>query len=112
MLMIKGAIVTLTQWDAEGDATPTSRTGERIRLGLKGNQANVHEEIKTFFEDAYALRPSNARTPQNDKMDFHQTIGKGTRSIGSGVLAIHPHRLVQSVAYGWAQELRMVEAIR
>lgn len=84
-------------------------------LALKGNHANVHEEVRTFFEDAVAPCATQcAPTAVQDKIDFHQTIEKGHGRIET-------RRYWQSTDIDWFEDnglwngltsFGMVESIR
>jgi len=79
VLKLKGAIVTLDAMGCQKEiaACIIDRHADYI-LALKGNHAKVHEEVRTFFEDAVAPCATEcAPTAEKEKMDFHQTIEKG-----------------------------------
>ena len=107
MLQLKGAIVTLDAMGCQKEiAADIIGKGADYVLALKGNHANVHEEIRTFFEDAVppcALQCAD--TAEKDKMDFHQTIEKGHGRIET-------RRYWQSTDIEWFQDKRLWKGIK
>lgn len=116
VLKLKGAIVTL---DAMGCQKEIAATIVELHadyvLALKGNHATVHEEVKSFFEDAVAPCATEAApTAEQGRMDFHQTLEKGHGRIET-------RRYWQSADIEWFQDkglwkglksFGMVESIR
>jgi predicted transposase YbfD/YdcC len=79
VLQLKGAIVTLDAMGCQKEiaAKIIDKQADYV-LALKGNHATVHEEVRTFFEDAVPpCALECADTAHKDRMDFHQTIEKG-----------------------------------
>lgn len=107
MLQLKGAIVTLDAMGCQKEiAAHIIDKGADYVLALKGNHANVHEEIRTFFEDAVPpCAIQCADTAEKDKMDFHQTIEKGHGRIET-------RRYWQSTDIEWFQDKRLWKGIR
>jgi predicted transposase YbfD/YdcC len=107
VLRLKGAIVTLDAMGCQKDiaATIIDRHADYI-LALKGNHANVHEEVKTFFEDAVPPCATQcAPTAAGNKMDFHQTIEKGHGRIET-------RRYWQSTDIDWFQDKNLWKGIK
>lgn len=116
VLQLKGAIVTLDAMGCQKDiAADILEQQADYVLALKGNHANVHEEVKTFFDDAVAPCTTEcAQTADKEKMDFHQTIEKGHGRIDT-------RRYWQSTDVDWFEDsslwkglksFGMVESIR
>lgn len=116
VLKLQGAIVTLDAMGCQKEiaADIIDQKADYV-LALKGNHANVHEEVKTFFEDAVAPCSTQcASTATQDKMDFHQTLEKGHGRIET-------RRYWQSTDIDWFEDkglwkgltsFGMVESIR
>jgi len=107
MLQLKGAIVTLDAMGCQKEiAADIIEQGADYVLALKGNHANVHEEIRTFFEDAVPpCAIQCADTAEKDKMDFHQTIEKGHGRIET-------RRYWQSTDIDWFQDKGLWKGIK
>lgn len=116
ILKLEGAIVTLDAMGCQKEiaADIVEKRADYV-LALKGNHANVHEEVKAFFEDAVAPCATEcADTAEKDKMDFRQTIEKGHGRVET-------RRYWQSTDIHWFQDkplwkglrtIGMVESIR
>jgi len=79
VLLLKGCIVTIDAMGCQKHiaANIIDQHADYV-LALKGNHATVHDEVRTFFQEAVApCAIQCAETAQADKMDFHQTIDKG-----------------------------------
>lgn len=74
-LRLKGAIVTLDAMGCQKEiAQKISDAKADYVLALKGNHATVHEEVKTFFDDAVAPCATTCQGHvDKGKMAFHQT---------------------------------------
>jgi predicted transposase YbfD/YdcC len=116
MLKLKGCIVTLDAMGCQKEiAANIIEQHAHYVLALKGNHATVHEEVRTFFEDAVLPCATECQdTADTDKMDFHQTIEKGHGRIET-------RRYWQSTDIEWFQDkglwkdlksFGMVESIR
>lgn len=116
VLKLQGAIVTLDAMGCQKEiATNIIDHHADYVLALKGNHANVHEEVKAFFEDAVPPCATEcADTAEKVKMDFHQTIEKGHGRVET-------RRYWQSTDIDWFQDkplwkglrsIGMVESIR
>ena len=115
-LKLKGAIVTLDAMGCQKEIA-ANIVGQHANyvLALKGNHANVHEEVRSFFEDAVPPCATEcAQSADKDKMDFHQTIEKGHGRVET-------RRYWQSTDIGWFEDkglwkglksIGMVESIR
>jgi len=115
-LKLKGCIVTLDAMGCQKEiAAHIIEQHADYVLALKGNHATVHEEVRTFFEDAVVPCATEcADTAEKDKMDFHQTIEKGHGRIET-------RRYWQSTHIDWFEDkpiwkglesFGMVESIR
>jgi predicted transposase YbfD/YdcC len=107
VLELKGAIVTLDAMGCQKDiaAGIIEKHADYI-LALKGNHAKVHEEVRTFFEDAVAPCATQcARTADKNRMDFHQTIEKGHGRIET-------RRYWQSTDIDWFEDKGLWRSIK
>ena len=116
VLELKGCIVTLDAMGCQKEiaANIIEKQADYV-LALKGNHANVHEEVRTFFEDAVPPCATQcAATAAQEKIEFFQTIEKGHGRIET-------RRYWQSTDIDWFEDkplwkdLRsfgMVESIR
>jgi len=107
VLKLKGAIVTLDAMGCQKEiAADIIEQHADYVLALKGNHANVHEEVRSFFEDAVAPCATEcAHTADKDKMDFHQTIEKGHGRIET-------RRYWHSTNIDWFQDKPLWKGIR
>jgi predicted transposase YbfD/YdcC len=107
VLSLKGAIITLDAMGCQKDiaADIIDRRADYV-LALKGNHATVHEEVKSFFEQAVPPCATQcAQTAQKDKMDFHQTIEKGHGRIET-------RRYWQSTDIDWFEDKKLWKELR
>lgn len=107
MLKLQGAIVTLDAMGCQKEiaANIVDQRADYV-LALKGNHANVHEEVSAFFEDAVPpCAIQCADTTVKDKMDFHQTIDKGHGRIET-------RRYWQSTDIDWFQDKALWKGIK
>ena len=106
-LQLKGAVVTLDAMGCQKEiAADIIEQQADYVLALKGNHANVHEEVRAFFDDAIATCATEcAPTAEQDKMDFHQSIEKGHGRIDT-------RRYWQSTDIGWFQDKGLWKGIR
>lgn len=107
VLKLKGTIVTLDAMGCQKDiaADIVGQQADYI-LALKGNHANVHEEVKNFFDDAIPPCATQcAPTAAKDAMDFHQTIEKGHGRIET-------RRYWQSTDIDWFDDKALWKRIR
>jgi len=78
-LELEGCVVTIDAMGCQKDiaANIISKQADYV-LALKGNHATVHDEVRSFFEDAVPPCATRcAETAKTGHMDFHQTIDKG-----------------------------------
>lgn len=107
VLKLKGAIVTLDAMGCQKEiaAGIIDRQADYV-LALKGNHANVHEEVKNFFDDAVPPCATEcAQTADMDRMDFHQTLEKGHGRIET-------RRYWQSTDIGWFEDKGLWKGIK
>lgn len=116
VLLLKGCIVTVDAMGCQKDiaAQIIDQQADYV-LALKGNHATVHDEVRTFFEDAVAPCATQcAQTAETQKMDFYQTVEKGHGRIET-------RRYWQSTDIDWFEDkdrwkglksFGMVESIR
>jgi len=107
VLKLNGCIVTLDAMGCQKDIADNiiEQHADYI-LALKGNHATVHDEVKTFFEDA--VRPCAtqcAHSADTDKMDFHSTIEKGHGRIET-------RRYWQSTDIDWFEDKALWKGLR
>jgi predicted transposase YbfD/YdcC len=116
VLQLKGCIVTLDAMGCQKEiaADIVGQHADYV-LALKGNHANVHDEVREFFDDAVPPCVTQcADTADQAKMEFFQTIEKSHGRIET-------RRYWQSTDLAWFQDqplwknlrsLGMVESIR
>jgi predicted transposase YbfD/YdcC len=107
MLKLKGAIVTLDAMGCQKEiaATIIGQHADYV-LALKGNHANVHKEVKDFFDDAVAPCATEcAPTAETEKMGFHQTLDKGHGRMET-------RRYWQSTDIGWFGDKHLWKGIK
>lgn len=107
VLKLKGAIVTLDAMGCQKEiaAQIIGQQADYV-LALKGNHANVHEEVKAFFDDAVApCAIECSPAAEKDKMDFHQTIEKGHGRIET-------RRYWHSTDINWFQDKALWKGIK
>lgn len=107
VLKLKGTIVTLDAMGCQKDiaADIVGQQADYV-LALKGNHANVHEEVKHFFDDAVPPCATQcAPTAAKGTMDFHQTIEKGHGRIET-------RRYWQSTDIDWFEDKALWKGIR
>lgn len=115
-LKLKGAIVTLDAMGCQKDiAQNIIEQHANYVLALKGNHATVHDEVRTFFEDAVPPCATQcAHTADAKQMDFYQSIDKGHGRVET-------RRYWQSTNIDWFEDkalwkglksFGMVESIR
>lgn len=106
-LKLKGAIVTLDAMGCQkGIAANIVERHADYVLALKGNHATVHEEVKTFFNDAVppCATQCNA-TADADRMGFRQTVDKGHGRIET-------RRYWQSTDIEWFQDKELWKGLK
>jgi predicted transposase YbfD/YdcC len=107
VLKLKGAIVTLDAMGCQKEiaANIVEQRADYV-LALKGNHANVHEEVRVFFEDAVPPCATEcAQSADADKMDFHQSIEKGHGRIET-------RRYWQSTDIDWFEDKSLWKGIK
>ena len=116
VLQLEGCIVTMDAMGCQKDiaADIIDKHADYV-LALKGNHANIHEEIQVFFADAVAPCATQcADTVAKGTMDFHQTIEKNHGRVET-------RRYWQSTDIEWFEDrllwkglksIGMVESIR
>lgn len=120
VLELSGCIVTV---DAMGCQKKIAReiieSDADYVLALKGNQETVHEEMKTFLDDALAQR--SARRPKGAKLSLAATRLAVYETVGKDHGRIETRRYYQSAELDWFADradweglnsVGMVEAIR
>lgn len=107
VLKLQGAIVTLDAMGCQKEIAANIRDQHAdYVLALKGNHANVHEEVKTFFDDAVAPCATQcAATADQNQMDFHQTLEKGHGRIET-------RRYWQTTDIDWFQDKKLWKGLR
>ena len=106
VLLLKGCIVTIDAMGCQKDiAANIIDQQAHYVLALKGNHATVHDEVRTFFQDAVPPCATEcADTAQSEKMDFHQTIEKGHGRIET-------RRYWQSTDIDWFEDNSLWKAL-
>lgn len=107
VLELKGCIVTLDAMGCQKEiaANIIEKHADYV-LALKGNHANVHDEVRAFFEDAVPPCATEcADTAARDKMDFFQTIEKGHGRIET-------RRYWQSTDIDWFEDKALWKDLR
>jgi len=116
VLALQGCIVTIDAMGCQKDiaARIVDKKADYV-LALKGNHANLHEEIREFFTDAVppcAIQAAPTVTPQT--MDFFETLEKDHGRVET-------RRYWQSTDIDWMEDknlwknlhtIGMVESIR
>lgn len=86
LLNLKGAIVSLDAMGAQRKiAIAIMQAGADYLLALKGNQGTLHEDVKSFFEDAASLEYAEEKGGTVDTFEHHD---KGHGRIGKRVCTV------------------------
>lgn len=96
LLTIDGAIITIDAMGCQKEIVQQikSQGGEYV-IALKGNQGNLHAEIKNFFQQAKEVSPEEA------ECDFSQTVEKNRGRV--------EERKVWSCSLDWLEDKEVME---
>jgi len=96
LLTIKGAIITIDAMGCQKEIIQQikSQEGEYV-VALKGNQGNLHDEIKNFFQQAKEVPPEEA------ECDFATTIEKNRGRV--------EERKIWACALDWLEDSKLLE---
>lgn len=107
-LELAGCIVTLDAMGCQKKiAKEIIESDADYVLALKGNQETVHEEVKSYLDDAIlqAARKPTAIPPPHSPLAFHQTVEKDHGRIET-------RRYWQSQTLDWFADLAKWEGLR
>ncbi len=108
VLELKGCIVTLDAMGCQKKiAKQIIKSGADYVLSLKGNHETVHEEVKSYLDDAILRQASDkpAQRPKPSELVYAQTVEKD-----HGRFEIR--RYWQSENLGWFEDLKKWEGLR